>query len=163
MVQARSRPPGAREDTVLRSKAAFLFTLMVTVLALAGCGAEPALPLAAAASAATPPTERTQQDSGVCVADGGFDDTLDRWSCCSGIVVPGTVVCIRPEDHGGTWDSCLQVCGTRVVGGCVPPGGIDDKGESTHCCSGRTITGSTRCLNPADFGTNWKSCVHLCA
>lgn len=162
---------------MLKSRAVVLFAL----LPLAGCGAEPALPLAAVASeltapgpagsvlaaatasAATTSAERARQLSGVCVADGGFDDTLDRWSCCSGIVVPGTVVCIRPEDHGGTWDSCLQVCGTRLVGGCVPPGGIDDKGESTSCCSGRTIPGSTRCLNPADFGTTWRSCVHLCA
>lgn len=155
--------------------------VLLMLLPLAGCGAEPALPLADTASLLAGPktadsalTEASPEPRGKaaqprrealagCVADGGFDDTLDRWSCCSGIVVPGTVVCIRPEDHGGTWDSCLQVCGTRLVGGCVPPGGIDDKGESTSCCSGRTIPGSTRCLNPADFGTTWRTCVHLCA
>lgn len=98
-----------------------------------------------------------------CVPDGGFDDVLERWSCCSGVVVPGTVVCLRAEDHGTTWDSCLQICGSRLVGGCVPAGGFDDVDESTSCCNRRAVPGSARCLNPADFGTSWRSCVQICA
>ena len=101
--------------------------------------------------------------AGWCVPDGGFDDTLTRYRCCSGRSIQGTTVCINVADWGTTWTSCGHVCGTRLVGGCVPPGGIDDTLEGTACCSGTAIAGSTRCLNPADYGTTWKSCVHTCA
>jgi hypothetical protein len=98
-----------------------------------------------------------------CVEDGGFDDVLDRWGCCSGVVVVGSVVCLRPEDRGGTWDRCIQICGSRLVGGCVPRGGFDDILEGTRCCSHRSVPGSVRCLDPGDYGTTWRSCVHRCA
>lgn len=46
---------------------------------------------------------------------------------------------------------------------CIPPGGIDDTLYNTHCCSGSAVPGSTYCINPADYGTTWASCVHICA
>jgi eukaryotic-like serine/threonine-protein kinase len=101
--------------------------------------------------------------SGWCVPDGGVDDTLTRTSCCSGTAIAGTTVCLDRRDRGTTWTSCLQFCGTRLVGGCVPAGGVDDTLAGTACCSGRSVPGSTRCLDPADYGTTWKSCVQTCA
>lgn len=96
-----------------------------------------------------------------CVPDGSVDDTLGMWSCCSGFAVSGSTVCTRPSDFGSTWTSCRHVCGTRPVNGCIPAGGWDDTLGLTHCC-GPAVTGSTWCLDPADFGTDWKSCVQLC-
>lgn len=97
-----------------------------------------------------------------CVPDGSVDDTLGMWSCCSGYAVSGSTVCTNPADYGTTWTSCRQVCGTAPVGGCIPSGGWDDTLSITHCCSGVAVTGSTWCLNPADYGTTWKSCVQQC-
>jgi hypothetical protein len=45
---------------------------------------------------------------------------------------------------------------------CIPPGGLDDVLDVTHCCSGVAVAGSTICANPADWGTSWASCVHTC-
>jgi hypothetical protein len=45
---------------------------------------------------------------------------------------------------------------------CIPPGGIDDTLYRTHCCSGQAVPGSTYCTNPADYGTTWASCSHIC-
>lgn len=98
-----------------------------------------------------------------CVPDGSVDDTLGLWSCCSGYAVSGSTVCTIPSDFGTTWKSCRHVCGTAPVGGCVPSGGWDDTLSITRCCSGSAVSGSTWCLNPADYGTTWKSCVQRCA
>ena len=98
-----------------------------------------------------------------CIPDGGVDDTLGQTSCCSGFAVHGSTVCTNPADFGTTWASCRHVCGTRPVNGCIPSGGIDDTLSNTRCCSGRAVPGSTWCLDPADFGTDWRSCVQRCA
>ncbi len=98
-----------------------------------------------------------------CVSDGGADDTLYRQSCCSGVAVNGSTVCARPADFGGLWTTCNHVCGTQLVSGCVPSGGIDDTLYSTDCCSFQAVPGSTWCLDPADYGDDWKSCVQICA
>ena len=100
--------------------------------------------------------------AGECVPDGGFADIL-KTPCCSGVVVPGTAVCRNPEDWGTTWRTCRHVCGSRLVNGCVPPGGIDDTLSLTACCSGADVNGSTRCLNPMDKDTTWRTCVQTCA
>lgn len=97
-----------------------------------------------------------------CVPDGGWDDTLAQNSCCSGVAVSGSTKCFNAADFGTTWKSCIQVCGTRLVGGCVPSGGTDDTLGLTSCCSGSAVPGSTHCLDPRDFGTTWKSCVQTC-
>jgi hypothetical protein len=97
-----------------------------------------------------------------CIPDGSVDDTLSMWSCCSGYAVSGSTVCTIPSDYGTTWKSCRHVCGTRPVNGCIPSGGIDDTLSNTHCCSGQAVSGSTWCLDPADYGTDWKSCVQTC-
>lgn len=96
-----------------------------------------------------------------CIPDGSVDDTLGMWSCCSGFAVSGSTVCTRPADFGTTWTSCRHVCGTRPVSGCIPAGGWDDTLSITSCC-GPAVTGSTWCLDPADYGTDWKSCVQKC-
>lgn len=46
---------------------------------------------------------------------------------------------------------------------CIPAGGIDDTLSNTSCCSGVAVNGSTHCTNPADYGTTWASCYHVCA
>lgn len=97
-----------------------------------------------------------------CIPDGSVDDTLGMWSCCSGFAVSGSTVCTRPSDFGTTWQSCRHVCGTAPVNGCIPSGGWDDTLSLTRCCSGQAVAGSTWCLDPADFGTDWKSCVQKC-
>jgi len=96
-----------------------------------------------------------------CVPDGSVDDTLGMWSCCSGFAVSGSTVCTRASDFGTTWTSCRHVCGTAPVNGCIAAGGWDDTLSITRCC-GPAVTGSTWCLDPADFGTDWKSCVQKC-
>jgi len=97
-----------------------------------------------------------------CIPDGGIDDTLGQTSCCSGYAVNGSTVCTNPGDYGTTWASCNHVCGTAPVNGCIPSGGIDDTLSSTSCCSGQAVAGSTWCLNPADWGGTWASCVQVC-
>lgn len=104
----------------------------------------------------------TGKAAACCVPDGSVDDTLSMWSCCSGFAVSGSTVCTNPSDYGTTWTSCRQVCGTAPVNGCIPSGGWDDTLSNTHCCSGAAVSGSTWCLNPADYGTTWKSCVQQC-
>ncbi len=107
---------------------------------------------------AEPPTTA----AACCIPDGSVDDTLGKWSCCSGFAVSGSTVCTIPSDFGTTWTSCRHVCGTRPVGGCIPSGGIDDTLSITTCCSGSAVPGSTWCLDPADYGTDWKSCAQTC-
>jgi lysyl endopeptidase len=100
--------------------------------------------------------------SSSCVPDGGVDDTLGETSCCSGFAVNGSTVCLDPADYNNGWASCSHICGTRPVNGCVPSGGIDDTLYSTNCCSGAAVPGSTWCLDPADYGDDWISCVQIC-
>lgn len=97
-----------------------------------------------------------------CIPDGSVDDTLGMWSCCSGFAVSGSTVCTIPSHYGTTWTSCRHVCGTAPVGGCIPSGGWDDTLSITTCCSGSAVPGSTWCLDPRDYGTDWKSCVQKC-
>lgn len=97
-----------------------------------------------------------------CVPSGSVDDTLYETGCCSGYAVHGSTVCDDPADYGGTWESCNHICGTRPVNGCIPSGGIDDTLYSTRCCSGAAVPGSTWCLDPADFGGDWSSCIQVC-
>jgi len=94
-----------------------------------------------------------------CIPNGGVDDTLSNTSCCSGVAVSGSTYCLNAADYGTTWASCYQICGTPLVGGCVPSGGIDDTLSNTSCCSGAAVSGSTRCLNPADYGGSWATCI----
>lgn len=46
---------------------------------------------------------------------------------------------------------------------CIPSGGIDDTLYKTHCCSGRAVPGSTYCIDPSDWWTDWASCSQICA
>ncbi len=97
-----------------------------------------------------------------CVPSGSWDDTLSQNGCCSFTAVSGSTKCFNAADYGTTWASCIHVCGTALVGGCVPSGGIDDTLGLTSCCSGSAVGGSTHCLDPRDYGTTWKSCVQTC-
>jgi hypothetical protein len=140
------------------------FNLIVLVLGLFGVMASCAVDPAGApqASEVNPEsTDTTAQEVG-CIPDGGFDDTLGQTSCCSGFAVNGSTVCTNPADFGTTWATCSHVCGTRPVNGCIPSGGWDDTLGQTSCCSGQAVPGSTRCLDPRDFGTDWRSCVQQC-
>jgi hypothetical protein len=97
-----------------------------------------------------------------CIPDGGVDDTLGVTSCCSGVAVSGSTYCTNPADWGTTWASCNQICGSQLVNGCVPSGKIDDTLSNTSCCSGAAVSGSTWCLNPADWANGWATCVQVC-
>ncbi len=97
-----------------------------------------------------------------CVPDGGFAETL-KSPCCSGVIMAGTTVCRNPKDWGTTWRTCRHMCGSRLVNGCVPSGGISDTHGLTDCCSGAAVNGSTRCLNPAHEATTWRTCALKCA
>lgn len=97
-----------------------------------------------------------------CVPDGGADDTLGNTSCCSGTAVNGSTYCSNPGDWYTTWASCNHICGTPLVNGCVPSGGVDDTLSRTSCCSGQAVSGSTWCLDPADYGTDWQTCAQIC-
>jgi hypothetical protein len=102
------------------------------------------------------------QTSSSCVPDGGVDDTLGEMSCCSGVAVNGSTVCGDPADYGTDWVSCSHICRTQLVNNCIPSGGIDDTLSQTSCCSGAAVPGSTWCLDPADYGTDWVSCIQTC-
>lgn len=138
--------------------------LIAIVLGLTGtmtsCAVDPAGP--SEVSEVNPESTGTTAQEVTCIPDGGFDDTLGRTSCCSGFAVNGSTVCSNPADFGTTWASCSHVCGTAPVNGCIPSGGWDDTLSSTHCCSFQAVPGSTRCLDPSDFGTDWRSCVQQC-
>ncbi|HET9625812.1 MAG TPA: hypothetical protein VFP84_30825 [Kofleriaceae bacterium] len=138
-----------------------LAVLAVATLSLGGAMACVADPATDVETASAPTTSVDEQDLS-CIPDGGFDDVLGQTSCCSGFAVAGSTVCINPADFGTTWASCSQVCGTAPVNGCIPSGGWDDTLGNTTCCSGQAVPGSTRCLDPSDFGTDFKSCVQQC-
>ena len=65
----------------------------------------------------------------------------------------------QPGRMGGAWRTCRHVCGSRLVNGCVPRGGVDDVLSLTNCCSDASVNNSFRCLNPEDAFTTWKTCV----
>jgi serine/threonine protein kinase len=96
-----------------------------------------------------------------CVPDGGLAEPFRR-PCCSGVIAGGTTVCSDPNDWGNTWRTCRNVCGSRLVNGCIPPGGVTDILGLTDCCSDAAVNYSMRCLNPADEGTTWRTCVYTC-
>ena len=103
-------------------------------------------------------------EASTCVPAGGVDDTLGKTSCCAWFAINGTTVCNDPNDFGTDWATCNHICGTQPdPSGCIPPGGIDDMLYQTHCCSGANVPNSTWCLDPADWGTDWTSCVQTCA
>lgn len=97
-----------------------------------------------------------------CIPDAGIDDTLSRTNCCSAYAVPGSTYCSNPGDFNTTWESCNHFCGTQPVNGCVISGGVDDTLSRTRCCSGAAVPGSTQCLDPADFGDDWTTCIQIC-
>jgi hypothetical protein len=97
-----------------------------------------------------------------CIPDGGVDDTLSNTSCCSGIAVNGSTYCINPADYNNGWASCFHICGSVSTGSCAPSGGGDDTLSQTSCCSGAAVSGSTRCLNPADYNNGWATCIQTC-
>ncbi len=152
---------------------------VVSLVALIGSPATAAQPAATSPQTLSPPGHRLFSvdqelvDAGLlieapttaafsCIPDGSVDDTLGRWSCCSGYAVSGSTVCTVASDFGTTWQSCRHVCGTAPVNGCIPSGGTDDTLSKTFCCSHAAVPGSTWCLNPADYGTSWASCVQTC-
>lgn len=102
-----------------------------------------------------PPTQ-------TCIPPGGVDDVLYQTECCVWGTVPVPYYCTNASDFGNSWTTCHQICGSELVNGCVPSGGIDDVLGNTHCCSGTIVPGSYRCLDPADYGTDWKTCVQTC-
>jgi hypothetical protein len=106
--------------------------------------------------------EDTTTAEGSCVPDGGFAETFKQ-RCCSGVIAGGTVHCRDPLSWESTWQGCLHVCGSRLVHGCVPPGGVTDTLGLTDCCSRSSVSGSGRCLSPKDWGTSWRTCVFTCS
>lgn len=135
-------------------------TALIALGGMTSCATDAAGP--PQASEANPESTGTAAQQLGCIADGGFDDTLGATSCCSGFAVNGSTVCFNPQDYGGSWASCYHVCGTAPVNGCIPSGGWDDTLAQTHCCSGQAVSGSTRCLDARDYGTDWLSCVQQC-
>ena len=111
---------------------------------------------------ATPPLQPDPLPvTGDCVPDGGVAEPF-RHPCCSGVIAGGTTFCSDPIAWGNTWRTCRHICGSRLVNGCVPSGGVTDILRLTDCCSGASVHNSALCLNPADFGTTWRTCVFRC-
>lgn len=85
-----------------------------------------------------------------CISDGGVTD--GSIGCCSGVTF---------GSHCNA-DGCFSLCASVPAGSCAPGGGVDDTNSTTSCCSGAAVSGSTRCLNPADYGSGWATCIHTC-
>lgn len=86
-----------------------------------------------------------------CIPDGGVTD--GSTACCSGYTF---------GSYTNT-DGTFSICASAPSGGCAGAGGVDDTGLSgTSCCSGLAVSGSTRCLNPADYNNSWATCIHTC-
>jgi hypothetical protein len=88
---------------------------------------------------------------------------LDYWSN------PNNLYNGHPMGTTATNDNARVLNGTRTTvaafksaPSCIPDGGIDDTLSVTSCCSGYAVNGSTVCTNPADYGTTWASCNHVC-
>lgn len=78
-------------------------------------------------------------------------------------VEPRAYAICDPDDPGAC-GSCMVCVNYRCVQpSCVPSGCPDDVLSNTDCCSGVAVSGSTYCGNPADYGTTWASCYHICA
>lgn len=78
---------------------------------------------------------------------------------CMASQCPTMVYC---EECEAVYSNCMSSC-QNPDPGCIQSGSIDDTLDQTHCCSGQAEPGSTYCINPADFGTTWASCSHICA
>ncbi len=85
-----------------------------------------------------------------CIPAGGVTD--GSVGCCSGITFGSYT----------TVDGTFSICASVAPGNCAPSGGVDDTLSTTSCCSGSAVSGSTRCLNPADYGSGWATCIHTC-
>jgi hypothetical protein len=85
-----------------------------------------------------------------CIPDGGVTD--GSTSCCSGYTFGSFT----------NSDGTFSICASVPPGGCAAPGGVDDTLSTTSCCSGASVSGSTRCLNPADYNNGWASCIQTC-
>ena len=85
-----------------------------------------------------------------CIPDGGVTD--GSASCCSGYTFGSYT----------NSDGTFSICASVGSGGCAASGGVDDTWSSTSCCSGSAVSGSTRCLNPADYNNGWATCIHTC-
>ena len=86
-----------------------------------------------------------------CIPDGGVTD--GSVGCCSGVTF-GSYTNV---------DGTFSICASVAAGGCAPSGGVDDTLSTTSCCSGSAVSGSTRCLNPADYANGWATCIHTCS
>lgn len=86
-----------------------------------------------------------------CIPDGGVTD--GSIGCCSGYTFGSYT----------NSDGTFQICASVPAGGCAAAGGVDDTWSSTSCCSGSAVSGSTRCLNPADYNNGWATCIHTCS
>jgi hypothetical protein len=86
-----------------------------------------------------------------CIPDGGVTD--GSLSCCSGYTFGSYT----------NSDGTFSICASVGAGGCAAAGGVDDTNSSTSCCSGSAVSGSTRCLNPADYSNGWATCIHTCS
>jgi hypothetical protein len=85
-----------------------------------------------------------------CIPDGGVTDGSS--SCCSGYTFGSYT----------NADGTFSICASVPAGGCAASGGVDDTNSTTSCCSGSAVSGSTRCLNPADYNNGWATCIHTC-
>lgn len=146
----------------IRYTLAFVGMALLSAGGVMSCGVDPAGDPQVPGANQELTTSSSEQAVTSCIPDGSVDDTLGMWSCCSGFAVSGSTVCSNPADLGTTFASCRQVCGTAPVNGCIPSGGWDDTLSITRCCSGQAVAGSTWCLDPRDFGTDFKSCVQKC-
>jgi hypothetical protein len=101
-----------------------------------------------------------------CVANGKIDDVLTKTNCCNGSAKSGSTYCVEDSDWGVGWASCGHICGTGSTpvqtGDCVPSGAIHDMLGHDPCCSGATVPDSMYCVNPADCGTSWATCMEIC-
>jgi hypothetical protein len=85
-----------------------------------------------------------------CIPDGGVTD--GSIGCCSGFTFGSFT----------NSDGTFAICASVAPGGCAGPGAVDDTLSTTSCCSGAAVSGSTRCLNPADFNNGWATCIQTC-
>lgn len=85
-----------------------------------------------------------------CIPDGGVTD--------------GSIACCSGHTFGSftNSDGTFSICASVAPGGCAASGGVDDTLSTTSCCSGVAVSGSTRCLNPADYNNGWATCIQTC-
>jgi hypothetical protein len=95
-------------------------------------------------------SQNTYPPATSCIPDGGVTD--GSIGCCSGYTFGSFT----------NADGTFSICASVPPGGCAASGGVDDTLYTTSCCSGAAVSGSTRCLNPADYNNGWASCIHTC-